>query len=94
MLVTEEPLTKDMQDFNLTTTQLEILAFPTLSVSIQASQVALVLIHDWIQQLAQPGASFFISSLPHFICIAGCLLAPPPSVWSLQCIKITLRIKS
>lgn len=51
-LVTEEPLTKGMQDFHLTTTQLEILTFTTLSVSIQASQVALVFVHAWIQQLA------------------------------------------
>lgn len=51
-LLTEEPLTKDMQEFNLTTTQPEVLSFPTVSVSIQASQVAFVLVHDWLQQLA------------------------------------------
>lgn len=52
-LVTEEALTKDKQEFHLTTTQLEVLPFATISVSIQASQVSFVLVHDWIQQLAQ-----------------------------------------
>lgn len=51
-LLTEEPLTKDMQEFNLTTTQPQVLSFPTVSVPIQASQVAFVLVHDWLQQLA------------------------------------------
>lgn len=52
-LVTEEALPKDKQEFHLTTTQLEVLSFPTISVSVKASQVSFVLVHDWIQQLAQ-----------------------------------------
>lgn len=45
-LATEEA--KDMQEFHLTNIQLEVLPFPTISASIQVSEVSFVLMHDWI----------------------------------------------
>lgn len=50
-LVTEYALTEDMQEFHVSTAQLEVLSITTISVSIQASHVSFVLVHNWIQQL-------------------------------------------
>lgn len=80
-LATEEALSKDIQEFHLTTIQLEVLPFPTISVSMQDSEVSFVLILDSADSIDR--ASFFISSFPYYICIVGCLPATPPSVLSL-----------